>query len=99
MDKQLIQVEVIYASPDRQAIKALQIPYGSSVQQAIDLSGILDDCPEINLQSNKVGIFSQFCALEDVLQNEDRVEIYRPLLQDPKDARRERASKTMPRRK
>lgn len=99
MVERLIHVEIIYVSPDRHVMKALKLPSGSSVQQAVTLSGILEDCPEIDLKSNRVGIFSQLCALEQEVQHGDRVEIYRPLIQDPKEARRQRANKVSPRRK
>jgi uncharacterized protein len=93
MAEALIQIEVAYAKPTAQVLVALQLPVGATVQQAIERAGILQQYPEIDLAIQKVGIFSQVCCLQQVLQENDRVEIYRPLLQDPKEARRNRALK------
>lgn len=89
----LINIEVAYAQPASQQIVALDVPAGTSVQQAIALSGLLTRYRDIDLTRNKVGIFSLPCSLEQILQAGDRVEIYRALQQDPKEARRNRASK------
>lgn len=89
----LINIEVAYAQPASQQIVALDVPAGTSVQQAIALSGLLTQYRDIDLTRSKVGIFSLPCSLEQILQAGDRVEIYRALQQDPKEARRNRASK------
>jgi putative ubiquitin-RnfH superfamily antitoxin RatB of RatAB toxin-antitoxin module len=88
----LIQVEVAYATPQEQAILSVRLEAAGTVRQAIELSGILTRFPEINLDVNKVGIFSKAHGLDDALREGDRVEIYRPLLADPKAARKQRAA-------
>jgi len=86
-------VEVAYAPPGVQALVTLKLPDGATVQQAIEASGFLAHFPDIDLAVNPVGIFGKVCSLDQVLKPADRVEIYRPLLHDPKDARRQRAVK------
>jgi len=86
-------VEVAYALPDNQLIIALQVEPPCTTEQAILKSGVLQKYPEINLKKNKIGIFSEVCALNRVLQDNDRVEIYRSLAIDPMEARRRRAVK------
>ncbi|ADP09785.1 RnfH family protein [Erwinia pyrifoliae] len=88
-----ITVEVVYALPEKQYIYNVKVPQGSSVEQAIKASGLLQLRPEINLQENKVGIFSRPVKLKDEVNSGDRVEIYRPLIADPKDLRRQRAER------
>jgi len=88
----IISVEVAFAKPDEQVIIPLELPVATTVQQAIEKSGILKQFEEIDLSQNSVGIFSQPCALSTVLREGDRVEIYRPLLANPKEIRRRRAS-------
>ena len=85
------RVEVAFATPARQAILEAQVPAGATVEQAIRQSGILERFPEIDLAKNPVGIFGERARLADVVQDGDRVEIYRPLIADPKEARRARA--------
>ncbi len=94
MTPTVIQVEVAYAQPEEQKIMVLQVPEGTTAEQAIRQSNIQVYFPEIDLSQNDIGIFSQKCALDTVLQSGDRVEIYRPLLADPKQARRKRALKS-----
>lgn len=86
-----IRVEVAYARPEEQVILPLQVPSGTTVEQAIQRSGILERFPEIDLARQKVGVFSQIVGLDQPLRANDRVEIYRPLLVDPKEMRRKRA--------
>jgi len=93
MDKALIEVEVAYATPEQQVILALKIPEGATVEQTINASGLLSHFPEIALADIKVGIFGSVCKLDQSLRQADRVEIYRPLIHDPKEARRQRAAK------
>lgn len=88
-----IRVEVVYALPERQYVRKLQLTEGSSVEQAIRASGLLDLRKDIDLAKNKVGIYSRPAKLDDVLSEGDRVEIYRPLIADPKELRRQRAEK------
>lgn len=93
MAKSLVAVEVAYATPEEQLIIPMQVTEGTTVIEAIELSNILSRFPEIDLNKIKVGIFSQICKLDTVLKAKDRVEIYRPLLIDPMQARRQRAAK------
>lgn len=88
-----IQVEVAYAKPETQAILSVTVEPGASVEEIIRASGILRRFPEIDLEQAKVGIFSKPCGLEHVPRHKDRIEIYRPLIADPKEARRQRAAK------
>jgi len=87
-----VNIEVAYATPVRQKIEKLQVPRGTTVAQAIELSGILRDFPDAAKRSG-VGIFGRKVTDEHILQEGDRVEIYRPLLIDPKEARRRNARK------
>ena len=86
-----IQVEVVYATAAQQKLIALKVPAGATAEDAIRQSGILDFFPDIDLAVNKIGIFSKACKPDTVLRQQDRVEIYRPLLADPKEIRRQRA--------
>jgi putative ubiquitin-RnfH superfamily antitoxin RatB of RatAB toxin-antitoxin module len=75
----MINIEVVYALPEKQTIKEIQIPKGASIEDSIKLSGILDDCPEIDISQQKVGIHGMIKPLSDVVHTGDRVEIYRPV--------------------
>ncbi|WP_309544701.1 RnfH family protein [Alkalilimnicola ehrlichii] len=86
-------IEVAYARPDEQLVLQLSVEEGVSVAEAIDRSGILARFPEIDLVHNKVGIFGRLVALDEPLRDRDRVEIYRPLLADPKEVRKQRAKR------
>lgn len=88
-----IVVEVAYALPDKQYLYSVKVPEGSSVEQAIIASGLLEIRSDISLQQNKVGIFSRPVKLQDEVHSGDRIEIYRPLIADPKDLRRQRAER------
>jgi putative ubiquitin-RnfH superfamily antitoxin RatB of RatAB toxin-antitoxin module len=92
-DQKTITVEVAYAKPEKQAIVTLQVKPGTTLLEAIKLSGMLEQFPEIDLAEAKVGVFSKISSPETVLREKDRVEIYRPLIADPKDSRRKRAEK------
>ena len=87
-----ILVEVAYALPDTQVIIPLTVSNGTTIEQAIKQSGVLATFPEIDLATNKVGIFSKFGKLDQVLREKDRVEIYRKLIADPKEVRKKRAA-------
>lgn len=96
--EKLIQVEVAYATPERQLIIAVEVPEGSTALEAVEQSGIAERFDSINISEDPMGIFSQPLngkVLPEpgdyVLQTKDRVEIYRPLLIDPKQARLNRA--------
>ncbi|MNJ76922.1 Persistence and stress-resistance antitoxin PasI [compost metagenome] len=79
--------------PERQYVRQVKLAAGSNVEQAILASGLLELRNDIDLASNKVGIYSRPAKLSDVLNDGDRVEIYRPLIADPKELRRQRAEK------
>ena len=86
-------VEVAYALPDKQSLVSLEVEEGTTIKEAIEASGVLDTYDQIDLTRDKVGIFSKFATLDTVLREKDRVEIYRPLIADPKQVRKERAAK------
>jgi len=88
-----IAVEVAYALPEKQYLRRVTLEEGATVEQAIHASGLLALRTDINLAKNKVGIYSRPVKLTDVLSDGDRVEIYRPLIADPKELRRQRAEK------
>lgn len=92
MDSSLITVEVAYALPNNQLIIPLQVAPETSAEQAIAASGILQKFPEIDLSVNKIGLFGKLTRLETPLRHLDRVEIYRPLIADPKEVRKQRAN-------
>lgn len=88
----MIPVEVAYALPERQTLLRLTVPEGTTAEEAIRRSGILERHPEIDLGGvNKIGIFAKPVPLTRVLRAGDRVEIYRPLIADPKAVRKQRA--------
>ncbi|MED5526558.1 MAG: RnfH family protein [Pseudomonadota bacterium] len=93
MTERLLNVEVAYAEPERQALIALKVVEGATVQEVIERSGILGRFSDLDLAKNDVGIWSRSCKLSDKVREGDRVEIYRPLTADPKDIRRRRAEK------
>ena len=86
-----IHIEVVYALPTKQVMLQICLPQGATVDMAIRCSGILTQFPEIDLAINKVGIFSKFAKLDETLRDKDRIEIYRALIADPKEVRRQRA--------
>ena len=86
-------VEVVYGTPSRQEIISCVIDDGSTVEQAIIASGIIEVFPEIDLSVNKVGIWNRSAKLTDKVKDLDRIEVYRPLLADPKEVRKRRAEK------
>ncbi|MDT8388392.1 MAG: RnfH family protein [Thiogranum sp.] len=91
-DVEFIPVEVAYARPDRQLILKLEVPVGTTVQQAVEQSTILEKFPEIDLAKAKMGIFGKLKKPTEALLAGDRVEIYRPLIADPKEVRKQRAA-------
>jgi putative ubiquitin-RnfH superfamily antitoxin RatB of RatAB toxin-antitoxin module len=92
MPETMIPVEVAFALPDEQIILDVELPEGSTVEQAINESGILEHFPQIDLSQNKVGIFGKLAKLDSELRPRDRVEIYRQLIADPKEVRKQRAA-------
>ncbi|MGL9759856.1 MAG: RnfH family protein [Symbiopectobacterium sp.] len=89
-----IRVDVVYALPERQYLRSVTVEEGTTVEQAIIASGLLTLRMDIDLQVNKVGIFSRPAHLADAVTEGDRVEIYRPLIADPKELRRQRAERS-----
>ena len=89
-----IVVEVAYALPEKQYLQRVTLQQGATVEEAIRASGLLELRTDIDLSKNKVSIYSRPVKLADVLQDGDRVEIYRPLIADPKELRRQRAEKS-----
>ncbi len=87
-----INVEVVYALPARQIVLPLKVPAGSTLQQALEASGLPAKYPEIDLAKGKFGIYSKLAKLDTILRDHDRVEIYRPLIADPKEVRKQRAA-------
>jgi len=92
-EEKTIPIEVAYAKPDLQTIISLDVKPGTTLIEAIKLSGILEQFPEIDLTQNKFGIFSKASSADTMLREKDRVEIYRSLIADPKESRRKRADK------
>ena len=89
---EMLTIEVIYALPAKQQLITLKLPVGSTVRQAIDASGLLQKHPEIDLAKNKIGVFAKLSKPDALLRDHDRVEIYRPLIADPKEVRKQRAA-------
>ena len=86
-------IEIAYALPEEQVLLELEVPEGTTVQQAIEQSGLLQRFPDIELgKRNKVGIWGKLTKLDTPLRAHDRVEIYRPLIADPKEVRKQRAA-------
>ncbi|MBT8061964.1 MAG: RnfH family protein [Xanthomonadales bacterium] len=88
-----ILVEVVHARPHRQCIKTVRLAEGASLGEAIEASGIRSEFEDLVVEPERLGIFGEKATLDQVLRNGDRVEIYRPLIADPKEARRKRAQK------
>ncbi|TRX01457.1 RnfH family protein [Candidatus Methylobacter oryzae] len=89
----MVNVEVAYAKPDEQVIVELALDEDTTVDAAVKASGLLDRFPEIALSELNAGIFGVACKLDQPVKEGDRIEIYRPLVHDPKEARRQRALK------
>jgi uncharacterized protein len=87
-----INVDVCYALPEKQALVHIKLPVGATLLQALEASGLLHKHPEIDLKKNKFGIFAKLSKPDSLLRDGDRVEIYRPLIADPKEVRKQRAA-------
>lgn len=92
MTNEQFEVEVAYARPDEQTVLTVTADKGMTLLQAIERSGILEQFPEIDPEQSKFGIFGKAAKGDAELQPGDRVEIYRPLIADPKEARKKRAA-------
>jgi putative ubiquitin-RnfH superfamily antitoxin RatB of RatAB toxin-antitoxin module len=86
-----LHVEVVYALPQRQELVKLTLPVGSTLQQAVEASGLPQRYPEIDLAKLKLGVYGKLSKPDALLRERDRVEIYRPLIADPKEVRKKRA--------
>ncbi len=91
MSDEKIYVELVYALPTQQMLLKSEVPKGTTIAEAVKLSGILDKFPEIDLEKGRFGIFGKLSKVDTVLREKDRIEIYRPLIADPKEVRRKRA--------
>lgn len=89
---EVLSIEVVYALPKKQEIIAVKLPEGATARQAIEASGLLQKYPEIDLAKNKLGVFAKLTKPDSALRDQDRVEIYRPLIADPKAVRKQRAA-------
>jgi putative ubiquitin-RnfH superfamily antitoxin RatB of RatAB toxin-antitoxin module len=87
-----IHVEVVYALPQRQEIVELKLPAGSVLEKAVIASGLMARYPEIDMARGKFGLYGKIARIDAVLRDRDRVEIYRPLIADPKEVRKQRAA-------
>ena len=87
-----INVEVAYALPEQQTLLALAVPAGTTAAEAVRRSGILEKHPELDLAGARLGVFGKHVKADTPLRDRDRVEIYRPLVADPKEVRRQRAA-------
>lgn len=83
-----MNVKVVYAKPERAVLLSVEVPDGATVKEALDKSGILARCPDIDLGVNKVGVWGKVCELDAVLEPDARIEIYRPITCDPKTVKR-----------
>ena len=89
---ELITVDIVYALRDVQELITLKLPAGVTVRDAVERSGLLVKFSEIDLTKNKLGVFAKLVKPDTVLRDRDRVEIYRPLIADPKEVRKQRAA-------
>ena len=87
-----ILVEVVYALPDEQTLLAFEVVEGITAQEVLNQSGILEQYPEIDLEKQKIGLFGKIINLDQIIREKDRIEIYRPLIADPKEVRKKRAA-------
>lgn len=90
---EVVEIEVVYGLPNKQVLLSLPVPVGSTIEECIKLSGITTHFPQIIINEAKVGIFSRPEKLSTVVNAGDRIEIYRPLIADPKEMRKLRAAK------
>ncbi|MGB3726679.1 MAG: RnfH family protein [Glaciecola sp.] len=90
-----VTIEITYALPNKQTLLSLNVPPNTTVEHAIEQSGILQLHPDIDLSNNKVGVWYKACKLDTCVNVGDRIEIYRPLIADPKEVRKRRAQKAV----
>lgn len=89
---EMIKVDVCYALPAKQELVSVNLPAGATLGQALEASGLLQKYPEIDLKKNKFGVYAKLSKPDTLLRDCDRVEIYRPLIADPKEVRKQRAA-------
>src|SRR5574343_812224 len=89
---ELMSVEVCYATSGKQEVVRVKLPEGATLQQGLEASGLLGKYPEIDIKKNKFGIWNKLSKLDAALRDKDRIEIYRPLIADPKEVRKQRAA-------
>ena len=90
-----VTIEVVYGVPQKQKILTLSVAPGTTVEKAIIDSGVITLFPEIDLTVNKVGVWNRAVKLSEAVNDLDRIEVYRPLIADPKDVRKRRAEKAV----
>ena len=88
----MMQVEVVYGLANKQRIYVLEVDEGTTARQAADLAPVADDFPDVDVSNSDIGIFGKAVKDDQVLMAGDRVEIYRPLIADPKEVRKQRAA-------
>lgn len=86
----MLNIEIVYGLPDKQILKTMRVAEGTTIRQAALQSGLENKFPDLDLNTAKLGIFGKAVKDDTVLREKDRIEIYRPLLIDPKEARRRR---------
>jgi len=91
MSDNKITIELVYALPHEQTLLKLEVPASTTIADAIKLSGLIEKYPEIDLLKGKFGLYGKLSKVDTVLREKDRIEIYRPLIADPKEVRRKRA--------
>ncbi len=92
MPNHQIKVDVCYAMAQEQIVVTVNVPEGCVLEQALEASGLLVRFPEIDVKKNKFGIWNKLSKLDSPLRDKDRIEIYRPLIADPKEVRKQRAA-------
>jgi len=92
-ESETIKVEVVYASPENQLVLPVAVESGATVRDAIEVSGLPARVPDFDLETNKVGIYGKVSKLDHELRDGDRIEVYRPLIADPKAAKKKKAAK------
>ncbi|MBM7074412.1 RnfH family protein [Shewanella sp. 202IG2-18] len=94
-DQNVFMVDVVYALPKQQKILQVKVNSGTTAIEVLKLSNLVTFFPEIDLESVKLGVFSNLVKHDRVIEPGDRLEVYRPLIADPKDVRRRRAEKAV----
>lgn len=87
----MVKVELVYALPEQQTLLSFSVPEGTTLDQAIALSDIQEHHPDLDLSALKAGLFGKVAPRTLVLREKDRIELYRPLIADPKEIRKQRA--------